>query len=134
VGRPRVLLADDNRMFADRIRELLEPAFDVVGTVTSGEELERVVDSLGPEIVVSDIAMPGEGGLVAARKIRERRPDLPFVLLTVIDAPLMIQLAQRSGALGYVVKEDAGEELVPALHAALEGRSYVSASGRRSLT
>src|SRR5262245_47028712 len=111
-------------MFADRIRELLEPSFDVIGTVASGEELEEVVESLVPEIVVSDIAMPGEGGLVAARKIRKRRPNLPFVLLTVIDAPLMIELAQQSGALGYVVKEDAGEELVPALHAALAGRSY----------
>ena len=132
--RPRVLLADDNKMFAARIRELLEPSFEVIGTVESGEELERVVDTLLPEIVVSDIAMPGEGGLVATRKIRERRPNLPFVLLTVIDAPLMIRLAQSSGALGYVVKEDAGEELVPALRAALAGRSYVSASGRRSLT
>ena len=131
--RPRVLLADDNRMFAARIRELLEPAFDVVGTVESGEELERLVETLLPQVVVSDIAMPGGSGLVAARRIRARRPDLPFVLLTVIDAPLMIRLAQSSGALGYVVKEDAGEELVPALLAALAGQSYVSASGRRSL-
>jgi DNA-binding NarL/FixJ family response regulator len=129
-----VLLADDNPVFAARIRELLEPDFDIVGVVSTGEELEEVVDQLMPEIVVSDIAMPGAGGLVAARNIHARNPGIPFVLLTVIDASLMIRLALDSGALGYVVKEDAGEELVPALDAALAGKQYVSASGRRSLS
>jgi DNA-binding NarL/FixJ family response regulator len=133
-GRPRVLLADDNAQFADRIRELLAPTCDVVGVVTSGEELERAVDTLTPSVVITDIAMPGEGGLVAARNIRARKPELPFILLTVIDAKLMIKLALSSGALGYVVKEDAGEELAQAVEAALAGQSYVSSHGRRSLS
>ena len=133
-GRPRVLLADDNAQFAARIRELLEPTCDIVGVVKSGEELERAVDTLTPSVVITDIAMPGEGGLVAARNIRARRPELPFILLTVIDAKLMIKLALSSGALGYVVKEDAGEELTQAVEAALAGKSYVSSHGRRSLS
>ena len=132
--RPRVLLADDNAQFAARIRELLEPAYDIVGVVTSGEELERVVDDLTPAVVITDIAMPGEGGLVATRNIHARKPDLPFILLTVIDAKLMIKLALSSGALGYVVKEDAGEELTQAVEAALAGQTYVSSNGRRSLS
>ena len=102
--------------------------------VTSGEELERVVDTLTPSVVITDIAMPGEGGLVAARNIRARKPELPVILLTVIDAKLMIKLALSSGALGYVVKEDAGEELTQAVEAALAGQSYVSSQGRRSLS
>lgn len=133
-GRPRVLLADDNAEFAARIRELLDPSFDVVGVVASGEELERAVDRLTPSVVITDIAMPGEGGLVAARNVRARWPDLPFVLLSVIDAKQMIKLALSSGALGYVVKEDAGEELTLAVEAALAGKTYVSSNGRRSLS
>jgi DNA-binding NarL/FixJ family response regulator len=132
--RPRVLLADDNAQFADRIRELLEPTCEIVGVVGSGEELERVVDSLSPSVVITDIAMPGEGGLVAARNIHARKPELPLILLSVIDAKLMIKLALSSGALGYVVKEDAGEELAQAVEAALSGQTYVSSNGRRSLS
>jgi DNA-binding NarL/FixJ family response regulator len=132
--RPRVLLADDNAQFVARIRELLEPAYEVIGVVSSGEELERAVDDLTPAVVITDIAMPGEGGLVATRKIHARKPDLPFILLTVIDAKLMIKLALSSGATGYVVKEDAGEELTQAVEAALAGQTYVSSNGRRSLS
>ena len=133
-GRPRVLLADDSAEFAARIRELLEPSYDIVAVVASGEELERAVDRLTPSVVITDIAMPGEGGLVAARNVRARKPDLPFILLTVIDAKVMIRLALSSGALGYVVKEDAGEELTQAVEAALAGKTYVSSNGRRSLS
>ncbi|HKP29967.1 MAG TPA: response regulator transcription factor [Gemmatimonadales bacterium] len=129
-----MLLADDNAQFAARIRELLEPTCEIVGVVCSGEELERAVDTLTPTVVITDIAMPGVGGLVAARNIRARKPELPVILLTVIDAKLMIKLALSSGALGYVVKEDAGEELTQAVEAALAGKSYVSSQGRRSLS
>ena len=131
--RPRILLAEDNPLMADQIRELLEPSFEIVGVVASGEELESAYESLVPEAVVTDIAMPGEGGLVAARKILERHPGVPVVMLTVIDALLMIRLSLSSGVRGYVVKEDAGEELVPALRAAMDQRQYISAAGRRNM-
>jgi DNA-binding NarL/FixJ family response regulator len=70
---------------------------------------------------------------VAVRHIRERHPGTPAVLLTVIDAPLMIRLGLSSGILGYVVKEDAGEELIPAVDAVLRGHEYLSAAARRSI-
>jgi len=132
LDRARVLLADDNALFAAEIRGLLDPVFDVVGIVESGEALEAAFDRLRPHVVVTDIAMPGEGGLVAARHIREQHPGTPVVLLTVIDAPLMIRLGLASGVLGYVVKEDAGEELVVAIQAALSRNEYLSAAARRS--
>lgn len=118
---------------ADQIRVLLEPAFEVVGVVGTGEELESAYETLLPEVVVTDIAMPGEGGLVAARKILERHPGAPVVLLTVIDAVTMIRLSLQSGVRGYVVKEDAGDELVPAVHAAMAEQEYISAAGRRNI-
>jgi DNA-binding NarL/FixJ family response regulator len=133
LDRARVLLADDNASFGAEIRGLLDAEFDVVGLVGTGEALEAAFAALLPQVVVTDIAMPGAGGLVAVRRIRERFPGTPAVLLTVIDAPLMIRLSLSSGALGYVVKEDAGEELIPAVEAVLLGQEYLSAAARRSL-
>jgi two-component system NarL family response regulator len=134
LSRARVLLADDNSLVADQIRRVLEESFDVVGVVASGEELERAFESLAPEVVVTDLVMPGEGGLMAVRHIRKRHPDTRVVLLSVIDAPPMIRVTQAEGIHGYVVKEDAAEELVPAVEAALIGRRYVSTAGRRGLS
>lgn len=128
--RPRVVLADDNGLVAAEIHALLASEFDVIAVVKSGEELEAVYDRLTPEVIVTDIAMPGEGGLVAAKRIRERDPDARVVLLTVINASSMIRLGLSVGVYGYVLKQDAGDELVPAVAAALERRQYVSSAAR----
>jgi len=132
-SRARVLLADDNAMVAAEMRELLEPSLEVVGMVNSGEALEAAFDLLTPDVVVADITMPGEGGLAAIQHIRERCPETPVVFLTVDNDSPMIRKGFSAGAQGYVVKEDAGEELVRAIQAALEGRLYVSAAALRSL-
>lgn len=129
--RARVLLADDNALVATQIRELLEASFDVVGVVSSGEELEAAFDALAPEVVVADIVMPGEGGLAAVRHIQERHPGARVVLLSVFDSGPVIRLALSIGVQGFVAKEDAADELVPAIVAALDGTPYVSAVGRR---
>ena len=131
--RPTVLLADHNASVAGTIRELLEPAFDVVGVVSSSTELESAFERLAPQVVVTDLMMPDESGLVAARHILERRPATRVVFLSVIDAPAMIRASVLEGVHGYVVKEDAADELVPAIGAVLEGRTYISAAGRRAL-
>jgi DNA-binding NarL/FixJ family response regulator len=133
LSRARLLLADDNAQLSAQIRSLLEPDFEVVGVVSSGEELETAAEALSPEVIVTDIAMPGEGGLVAARHIQAHHPDTRVVVLTVNDTSPMIRLARSLGVKVYVVKEDAADELVPAVRAALEGREYVSATGRRNL-
>jgi len=133
LSRIRVLLADDNALMAAQIQELLEPSYEVVGVVNSGEELEAAFEILAPDVIVADIVMPGEGGLVAVRHIQERQPDVRVILLSVIDASAMIRLGLVIGVHGYVVKQDAADELVPAIEAALEGRRYISAAGRRGM-
>jgi two-component system NarL family response regulator len=130
VPRARLLLADDNALVADQIRELLAETFEVVGVVSSGEELETAFEALSPQVVVTDVVMPGEGGLTAARRILRRHPGTPIVLLSVIGEPPVIRASLSSGVHGYVVKDDAASELVPAIEAALDGRPYVSAAGR----
>jgi two-component system, NarL family, nitrate/nitrite response regulator NarL len=131
--RARVLLAEDNAMVAEQIRQVLEEAHEVVGVVGTGEELESAFEFLTPEVVVTDIMMPGEGGLVAARHILERYPGTPVVLLSVIDSISMMRAGFLCGIHGYVVKEDAADELNQAVDAALAGNEYISTGGRRTL-
>jgi DNA-binding NarL/FixJ family response regulator len=127
-SRARVVLADDNVLVAAEMQALLEQSFEVVAVVKSGEELETAFEALAPDVIVTDIAMPGEGGLAAVRHIRERSPAARVVLLTVLDSQAMIRLGLLAGASAYVVKADAGDELAQAVKAALEGRQYVSAT------
>ena len=132
-SRARVVLADDNVLVAAEMQALLEQSFEVVAVVKSGEELETAFDALGPDVIVTDIAMPGEGGLAAVRHIRERSPAARVVLLTVLESQPMIRLGLLAGASAYVVKADAGDELAQAVKAALEGRRYVSATALQDL-
>lgn len=132
-SRARVVLADDNVLVAAEMQSLLEQSFEVVAVVKSGEELETAFEALTPDVIVTDIAMPGEGGLAAVRHIRERSPAARVVLLTVLDSQSMIRLGLLAGASAYVVKADAGDELAQAVKAALEGRRYVSATALQDL-
>jgi DNA-binding NarL/FixJ family response regulator len=131
VAPARLLLADDNAQLATEIRTLLEQSFEVVGVVNSSEELETAYERLTPEVVVTDIAISGTGGLGAFQHLRERYPGMRVVLLSPVESYPLIQLSLLLGVLGFVVQEDAAEELVPAVDAALQGRRYVSEAGRR---
>ncbi len=128
-----MLLADDNAPVAAQIRALLDEDFEVVGVVRSGEELEAACARLRPAVVVTDVAMPGKGGLAAVRHILARQPGTRVVLVSVLVAAPLVRAGLDAGAQGYVAKEDAADELVPAVEAALAGRTYVSAAGRRAI-
>jgi len=124
----RVLLADDHAPVACQLRTLLEDEFEVVGVVEDGGALVSAVDSLAPDVIVTDISMPGMDGISAANVILERHPDAKVVFVTIHREPAMVQKGLATGAIGYVLKLMAGEELVPAIHAALQGRRYVSSA------
>jgi len=83
-------------------------------------------------VIVSDISMPGLDGLAAARIILERQPDARIVFVTVHDDRAMARRALLVGVLGYVLKNDASEDLLLAVHAAQAGRPHVSRSVRRA--
>jgi DNA-binding NarL/FixJ family response regulator len=124
--RPRVLLADDHAAVADQLRGVLEPEFEVVATVGDGDALVAAADALRPDVIVADVAMPGRDGIAAARAILRRDPDARIVLVTVHNDPALVRQGLAAGALGYVLKLAAGEELVPAVRAALRGQRHVS--------
>jgi DNA-binding NarL/FixJ family response regulator len=124
--RPRVLLADDHRETAEQLRELLRPDFDVVALVEDGRALVSAAAELTPDVIVTDISMPGLDGIEAALQILRGDPQARIVLITIHTESILVVRGLAAGALGYVLKNAAGDELVPAVHAALGGHRYVS--------
>ena len=124
--RPRVLLAEDHAETAERLRKLLRVEFDVIAWVEDGRALVDATERLSPDVIVADIAMPGVDGIAATTLIRRHDPNARIVLVTVHSESMLVEAGLAAGALGYVLKDTAGDELVPAVHAALAGRQYVS--------
>ena len=131
--RVRVLIAEDHEAVAQQLRRLLENECDIVGVVGDGQSLVDAAGSLTPEVIVSDISMPVFDGLTAARAILSARPDARIVFVTVRDDPSVVRKAFLVGALGYVLKADAGEELLMAIRAAHAGLPHISTNARSSL-
>ena len=126
VARPRVLLADDHPETAELLRTLLQPECDIVAVVGDGLSLVSAAQRLAPDVVVSDVSMPGLDGITAATAILRQNPDARIILITVHGDPVMVERGLAAGALGYVLKVVAGDDLMPAVHAALRGERHVS--------
>src|SRR5689334_21284075 len=120
--RPRLVLADDHAGTRTLLRAVLTPDFNVVADATDGVALVRLAGELVPDVVVTDIAMPGLDGIEAVCLIHERQPDIRIVLVSVHGDSTLIERGFAAGASGYVLKRMAGEDLVTAVHAVLDGR------------
>ena len=123
---PRLLLADDHTETRNLLRSLLEPEFNVVEDVTDGLALVVAASRLSPDVIVTDISMPGVDGITATAAILRTDPTARIVLVTVDGDTSLVARGLSTGALGYVIKLRAGEDLVPAVHAALRGERYAS--------
>lgn len=123
-----VVLADDHTIVRNGLYSLLnaEPDIEVVGEAANGCEAVRAVRQLHPEVVVMDMAMPVLNGLEATRMIRGAYPSTQVVILSMHSTTEHLFQAQRAGALGYVLKEEAGTELLEAIRAVHAGRHYLS--------
>jgi DNA-binding NarL/FixJ family response regulator len=126
MSQPRLLLADDHRETAELLRGLLQPEFDVVAQVEDGLALVSAAERLSPDVIVSDISMPCLDGMSAASLILQKNPAARIVFVTVSCDSLLVVRGFEIGALGYVLKRVAGEELVPAVRSALRGERHVS--------
>jgi DNA-binding NarL/FixJ family response regulator len=124
--RARVLIADDHKLVAEACKGLLEPEFDVVGTVSDGRELLRAAAELRPDVVILDISMPQLNGLDAGEQIKQRSRSTKLIFLTMMLGPDVAAEAFRRGASGYVLKHCNAEELVIAVRRVLRGESYLS--------
>src|SRR5579859_3678791 len=124
----RVFLADDHVVMVEGLRLLLETQSDikVIGTASNGLEVVRKAEQLKPDVIVMDIAMPELNGVEATRLIHQTVPATRVVILSMHSTAEHIFQALRAGALGYVLKESAGAELVLAIRTVYAGRPYLS--------
>ena len=123
--RSRLLLADDHVENAELLRSLLESEFDVIGQVQDGRALVNAAERLSPDVIVSDISMPYLDGISAATAILDRDPAVRIIFVTVHNDPLLLERGLAAGAMGYVLKLAAGDELIPAVHSALRGERHI---------
>ena len=124
--RPRVFLADDHSDFLEAEMALLRPHFELVGTADDGVSLLSEVLRLNPEVVVTDITMPGMNGIEAVRRLTESGCTAKFVFLTIHPEEEFVKACLEAGARGYVWKSRMKAHLIPAIHAVLDGLQYVS--------
>ena len=126
MGRPRVLLGDDHVMFSEGLRRILEPHFEIVGTVENGLELMAAVEQLHPDVIVTDISMPLLNGIGVARRLQTTANPPKIIFLTMhLDSALATQ-GFKAGASGYVLKSSPASEVIEAIHQALRGHVYIS--------
>jgi two-component system response regulator NreC len=124
----RLVLADDHAVVRSGLRMLLdsEPDFEVVAEASDIESAKRYVRGHHPTVLVLDLNMPGGSSLEAIPVIREESPDTQIVVLTMQQEPAFAREALGNGALGYVLKEAADEELVEAVRRAAVGENYLN--------
>jgi DNA-binding NarL/FixJ family response regulator len=124
--RPKLLLADDHKMFAQGLQSLLEEEFELVGTVGDGKALVAAALSLEPDVIVVDISMPVLNGFDAVRQMKKQGVEAKIVFLTMHADDRLLAEAFRCGGVGYVLKQSAGEELVACIRQVLDGHKYVT--------
>lgn len=131
--RARVLIADDHAIVREGLVSLLKDRFDVVGAVSNGVSLLAEADRVRPDVVVTDLSMPGLNGIEALRLLKARQPHLGVVVLTMHAEAKLATEVLRAGASGFVVKQSSGEELVSAITDVLRGRIYLTSALTRDV-
>jgi DNA-binding NarL/FixJ family response regulator len=126
MNQPRVVLADDHSILVEGLRQILEPAVDLVGTAEDGRALLKMVDKLEPDIVIADVSMPQLNGIDATKELKKTHPDIKVIILTQHTNVKYVEAAFRAGASGYVVKSCAATELLDAVREVHRGNAYVT--------
>ena len=126
----RILVADDHEVVRKGLMNVLAEAFQPieVDEARNGQEAVSKVLKKSYDLVVLDVKMPGKSGLDALKEIKQHRPKLPVVILSMHPEDQVAIRAMRAGASGYLTKESASDELVLAIRKALNGEKYISDS------
>lgn len=124
--RVRLLLVDDNPAVLEQVAQVLPREFEIVGTLSSGEQLQATIDEQHPDVLVLDITLPGESGIALASRVRKSGSQVRIVFLTMHRDADYVRSTLGAGASAYVVKMRLGLDLEPALWAAIGGKRFVS--------
>ena len=124
----RILVADDHEVVRRGIKALLETqsGWEVIGEAADGKEAVEKAAELQPDLIVLDISLPQMEGLEAGSVIRQKYPQIEVLILTYHDSPFMVRKALDSGIHGFVLKSDAGRELLTAVSTVSEHQVFLS--------
>jgi DNA-binding NarL/FixJ family response regulator len=128
MNRIRIVLADDHRLVREGLRALLsrDPAFELLGQAEDGLEAIRLVTQLQPDVLVTDLSMPGLNGIEAIRRVRAELPSVRVLCLSVHDEDRMVLAGIDAGAAGYVLKDSSYDDLALAIRKVMQGQIFVS--------
>ena len=132
----KVLLVDDQSLFREGLRTLLEvqPDFQVVSEAANGEEALRLAATTQPDVVLMDLRMPVMDGVTATRRMRDLFPNLRVIVLTTFDDDETVFDGLRAGAVGYLLKDVTSDKLCEAIRAASRGGGPFRKASSRLLT
>jgi DNA-binding NarL/FixJ family response regulator len=133
IKRARILLADDHGLIVAGIRSLLDPDYDIVGHVNDGRSLVESALRLRPDLTILDISMPQLNGIDASHQIKSTWPEVKLLFLTMHANPVYLREAMDVGAMGYVLKSSAFEELRTAVRRILKCQVYITPSFDRDV-
>ena len=131
----RILLADDHTVIRSGLKLLLERQadFEVVGEAEDGRKAIQLAESLQPDVIVMDVAMPNLNGIEATRQITTALPKVAVVVLSMHSDESYVMRALKAGAKGYLLKDSAEADLIQAIRTVVTGKSYFSAAVSKML-
>jgi two-component system response regulator NreC len=120
----QVLIVDDHEIVRKSLLSLLakEPDIQVVGTAVNGREAIDYAQTLNPDVIVMDISMPVLDGIRAAGEMKALAIPAPVIMLSMHHNSALVQQARKNGAAGYIMKQNANSDLIPAIRAAYDGQ------------
>lgn len=121
-----LVLADDNHAFVREMVSMLAAEFEIVATANDGRSALDCVWRHRPDVLVLDLSMPLLDGIQVAKELGRHPPCPPIVICSVEREPAIVEAALEAGVLGYVFKTNVAKDLIPAIHAAARGQSFVS--------
>jgi DNA-binding NarL/FixJ family response regulator len=120
------ILADIHQNMLEGLWSLLESTFSTVVMVADLHSLHDAVNKIHPDLVLVDLSMSSEGGTNLAVSIKEKHPELRFIVLSVHDEQAIARKIMAAGSLGYVLKRSVATDLLPAIESAMKGEIYIS--------
>lgn len=132
----RVMVVDDHGIVREGLRQVLQAdgAFDVVGEAANGAEALAIAERERPDVILLDITMPGDSGLLVAQQLRQRVPESKVLILSVHDDAEYVMESVRAGAHGYLRKDTTPADLRSAIRAVHAGDAWYSPAVARRLT
>lgn len=134
MAKARILVADDHTLVAEAFKRLLEPEFEVVGTVGDGRALLRAAAELKPDVALIDLNMPLLNGLDAGEQLKQAMPKIKLIVLTMNEEPEIAAESMGKWASAYVLKKSAGSELLKAVRDVLRGGTYITPALEEGVT